>query len=89
MCRSKSDWRRFWWVGQSPTGGVYVGRSKSDWRPFMVVSPCKMSRKVHCQQIRMAMSFAGIYQCSLDRGGAGSQWLCWLSVVVLGSQWLC
>ena len=53
-----------------------------------------MSRKVHCQQIRMATSFAGIYQCSLDRGGAGSQWLCWLSVVVLaisgcaGSQWL-
>ena len=30
-----------------------------------------------------ATSFAGIYQCSLDRGGAGSQWLCWLSVVVL------
>ena len=58
-----------------------------------------MSRKVHCQQIRMAMSFAGIYQCSLDRGGAGGcagyQWLCWLSVVVLivsgcaGCQWLC
>ena len=56
---------------------------------FQVVSPCKMSRKVHCQQIRMATSFAGIYQCSLDRGGAGSQWLFWLSVVVLGSQWLC
>ena len=56
----------------------------------LVVSPCKMSRKVHCQQIRMAMSFAGIYQCSLDRGGAGSQWLCWISVVVLvisGCAW--
>ena len=67
-----------WWV-----------RGKEMWREFVVVSPCKMSRKVHCQQIRMATSFAGIYQCSLDRGGAGSQWLCWLSVVVLGNQWLC